>query len=740
MLQNRIVTGFIFFFVLSVNPATPQILFQYDTSIHVSEEGKSLKNAWSGGLNAGQYGRIDIDGDQLEDLVVFDRSTRTLKPFILQGDRFNFSPDYRSFFPDELEGWILFRDYDRDGRKDIFTNTSRGMKVYRNITSPGEVVRWELIADPVLTLTASGLINLQVNITDMPSIDDIDGDGDLDILVYNFAIGGFIRHHQNLSVEKTGTWDLLDFELVSRNWGYFEECDCYAMYAFEQLGETCEDVLSGRVMHPGGKSLLLIDMDNDGDKDFLGGHEQCEPFFYLENFGTPQEAIMLSYQTDFPTPEKPANFFIHPAGYYEDLDLDGIRDLVVAPNEQYNIDNRIDFGHSSWFYKNNGTDNMPDFEFVTERFLQSDMIDLGGNAVPALVDIDGDGDFDLFVGGNGKKIDEKFFGYLRVYENTGDFKNPAFQLIDNDYLGLSSIQHHDFLPVFADLNHDGASDMLLCSTDPGDGSVRTRLYLNQNRSGRGIKFELTEFIDLDLEIGPNDTPLITDVNEDGLNDMLLGKSTGRLEYYTNRGTSGSPQFVLEEPAFLGIDDDFIDFKINLVPFVFDFDLDGRDDLITSDYTGVLNIYSDYKDQPDKITEIIYNPIEQKPDTSKLGYHSWLTGGLLFADEYPVLLVGSESGGLLFFRNAIDREVSENEGINLEVFPNPIGSKDVLQVRTNRNGQIYFYNYLGQLLEGPLKIEKYKVRILEFGFLPQGIYIIKFVDDQGNSTAERFVRQ
>ena len=117
-----------------------------------------------------------------------------------------------------------------------------------------------MIADPVLTLTNSGIINLQVNITDMPAIDDIDNDGDLDILVYNFAIGGFIRYHKNMSMEKTGTCNTLDYELVSRNWGFFEECECY--YAFQTFGETCPPLSQGRIMHPGGKSLLLIDMDN----------------------------------------------------------------------------------------------------------------------------------------------------------------------------------------------------------------------------------------------------------------------------------------------------------------------------------------------------------------------------------------------------------------------------------------------------------------------------------------------
>lgn len=733
-----IIAGFIFFIILIVDQAFSQILFQYDSSMVVREDKNILHNAWAGGLNAGQYGRIDIDGDGKDDLVVFDRSSKTLNPFILVGNQFVYSPDYRSFFPEEIEGWILFRDYDCDGLKDIFANASRGMKVYRNITPPDQTLRWELVADPILTLTSSGVINLQVNITDMPSIDDVDGDGDLDVLVYNFALGGFIRYHQNMSVEKTGTCGEIEFELVSRNWGYFEECDCNTMYAFEELGESCENIFAGRVMHAGGKSLLLIDMDNDGDKDFLGGHEQCEPLYYLENVGTAQEAKMISYETDFPTTDKPARFFIHPAGYFDDFDLDGVKDLLVAPNEQFNIDHRINFGSSSWFYKNTGSDELPEFSFVTERFIQSSMIDLGGNAVPTLVDFDGDGDLDLVIGGNGKKIGDHFFGYIRVYENTGDFLQPEYQLKYSDYLGLSSLLQYDFIPVFADLNHDGATDMVLNGTNP-ENTISTRLYLNQNTSGRGLKFDTEEAIVLNLGIQINDTPFFTDVNQDGLTDMLLGKSTGRLEYHINAGSAENPEFILENAAFMGIDDDFINFKRNLVPFVYDFDLDGKEDLITSDYTGTLNVYEHYQNQPVKSTEIMYNPITQLTDTFRLGYHSWIAGGLLYLNEFPVMLVGSESGGVKAYRSVVERGISEDGDLYLVVYPNPSRTNEQLKVRTNRDGYLYLYNPVGQLLENPLRIDRYTVSQFDIGHLSQGIYLLKFVDLKGHTAIRQFIR-
>ena len=300
---------------LTSKNVSAQVTLKYDKSIPVHISDSQLSDPWAGGINAAQFGRLDLNGDSQEDLIIYDRSSNLLNTYINTGGLFIYNPDYRIYLPEDIGGWILFKDYDCDGMKDIFTNSTAGMKVYRNVGATNTEPVWDLIMDPVMTLGSSGMINLQVNITDIPGIEDIDGDGDLDVLVYNFAIGGFIRYHQNMSVENSGSCGSLDFEFVSRNWGFFEECLCH-LFAFQEYGEYCEDLIPARVMHPGGKSLLLIDMDNDGDKDFLGGHEQCDEFYYFENYGTPDEAKMLDFSEEFPNAEHPANFPIFPAGFF----------------------------------------------------------------------------------------------------------------------------------------------------------------------------------------------------------------------------------------------------------------------------------------------------------------------------------------------------------------------------------------------------------------------------------------
>ena len=47
------------------------------------------------------------------------------------------------------------------------------------------------------------------------------------------------------------------------------------------------------------------------------------------------------------------------------------------------------------FVKNNGTNNAPEWDYVSSDFLQEGMIDLGRGAYPVLYDVDSDGLIDL---------------------------------------------------------------------------------------------------------------------------------------------------------------------------------------------------------------------------------------------------------------------------------------------------------------------------------------------------------
>src|SRR5690606_21140661 len=140
-----LMTRVVCFFALFL-PLTLQAQFTYTLDDHLPVEdanGHPLTLPWAGGLNAAQFNTMDLDHDGNEDLVVFDRMSGNVLTFINAGDRYVAAPAYEDFFPNAISGWLLLRDYNCDGKKDIFTGHTLGIKVFRNVTPSGGKPAWE---------------------------------------------------------------------------------------------------------------------------------------------------------------------------------------------------------------------------------------------------------------------------------------------------------------------------------------------------------------------------------------------------------------------------------------------------------------------------------------------------------------------------------------------------------------------------------------------------------------------
>ncbi|HZI26078.1 MAG TPA: VCBS repeat-containing protein, partial [Chryseolinea sp.] len=376
-------------FLLLVLPFGIQAQFNYvlDQSIPVRNDPSAmLLLPWAGGLNAAHYNTLDLNGDGRDDLVLYDRMGDRILTFLNLDNMYLYAPEYETFFPKEITNWLLLRDYNCDGRKDIFTGNIQGIKVYINVTAAEGNLSWEEVSfyavpgerKSTVLLTKGFLdkINLQLQFDDLPSIVDADGDGDLDIFNIRYFGQGTIEYHQNFSMERYGTCDSLDFERITQTWGNVTECGC-ADFAFN--GEDCGST-GGRVKHAGGKSLLMLDIDANGSLDALFSEAECNNLYALPNTGSIESPVISSYN-NFPE-STPVDFPIFPAPFYEDVDFDGRKDLIAIPNIFSKTSDILnaDLSHSNWVYKNYGTNESPDFSFTTNSFLQEQMIDVGDNA------------------------------------------------------------------------------------------------------------------------------------------------------------------------------------------------------------------------------------------------------------------------------------------------------------------------------------------------------------------------
>lgn len=712
----------IFLFLFIATLAKGQFTYTIDQSIPVEVNGTTLAMPWAGGLNAAQVNSMDLNGDNKQDLVIFERTTNQVLTYLNQNNQYIYSPSYESLFPSSINQWLLLRDFNCDGKKDIFTSDPFGLVAFVNTTKPGQPLSWRPFnidktsgtPFPILTQGFIGNINLKINIDDIPAIDDIDGDGDLDVLNVYF-IGNGVEWHQNLSKENSGNCDSLQFKRITQTWGNFLECNC-AKFAFE--GKTCAQI-GGRTQHSGGKALLTIDPDKDGVRDLLFSEQSCTYLYQIFNTGTNQNAQMTGF-AKFPPP---GSYFMpfYPAAFSEDVDFDGLPDILMTPNLSFRDSPQINFQKSLFLFKNSGLASVP-YYFNKDNFLQGDMIDVGDNSVPAFFDMDGDGDLDLLVSNNTRPSQS---ATVAQYENTGTVQQPSFKLVTEDYFFLSVLNYTNIKIQFADVNADGKTDLAFTAKTSPNSATATLFYLANSTTDRftvtDAQLKSTKFM-----VGTSENILLVDVDQNGVLDVLVGTDTGAIEYWKNQGPAGSFNYALTKSDFLGLGNSTD--RQNLAIAAADLDADGLLDLAVANQRGELSIYADFRAQNSSInpvTQLVYNDVTKSYQSRNFGANCWPAAANLFNSDRPAILVGNTRGGLYVLKNDEGKELPPDPEIT--IYPNPVTptNNETLKILSDRNVQVQFYNLLGQRMGDTHFVPGNQTYTVDVANLSAGMYIARF---------------
>lgn len=708
--------------------------FERDFSIQVlDEQGYSYPQPWIGGLNACQFSEIDLDLDGRLDLVVFDRHGNRILPFLNYGARgesdYTYAPEYIIRFPPVRE-WMNLIDFNYDGRNDLFTYTTGGIRIYENVSDTALTFRLKV---PLLySFYYNGYVNLFALTDDYPVFTDIDLDGDMDVLNF-FTLGKYINYHKNLSMEKYGVCDSLDFRLTEQCWGYFEESELSNVLT---LNISCGNRSDNRPLERhSGSTLLALDLDGDLDKDLLIGDVDYATIIGLLNGGTTDSAHMISQDTLFPSNSVPIHLMSMPVCNYLDVNNDGIRELVVSPFDP-GLD-RTDNYQSVWLYRNKGTNDAPVFELQQKDFIQEWMVDMGAGAYPVLFDVDQDGLQDLLVGNFGY-LDSAYYslGFLyliyrsqvALFMNTGTAGKPLFTLYDRDFGGLSSLMITGAYPALYDLDNDGDADMLV-------GNSEGTLIFLENTAGPGqIPSFLPPVLNYQqIDAGHFSTPQLVDLDRDGDADLVIGNRNGTLSYYRNTGSADTPVFTLITEQLGGVDVTNINLSLDGYSTPCFFESDGEYRLFVGSEFGDIFYYKDIDGNLTGTFTLVDDHYLYIREGARTGMAIWNFN----EDSYPDMIIGNYSGGITSFRGIIPPEVGVPEipgqfpGIH--IYPNP--AHDVLYVELPATSYVSRINVqLVDILGRPVcPLQNVVSGTNEFRIsgLPGGVYFM-IIRDQFNT--------
>lgn len=721
------------------------------TSFPVSEYGQALRLPFLGGLNAPQFWPADLNNDGLADLVVFDRVGDHLLTFInngTQGDAvYDYAPDYARHFP-LLLYYFIMRDYNADGAIDIFcASTDPGtneMQVFRGYFEQDTLKFAPYLfdypscpsCDPRYVFYPSpqpgSWFNLAIANTDIPAVEDIDGDGDLDILTFDFIAGGHILWLRNMSVEKNLGPETMRFELWDDCWGRFYESGFLPCISdLSASPEVCANAINEPIAverqkrHPG-STILAIDLDGNGLKDLLLGDVSFDCINALYNNGTNFVAWMNKQDSGFPQYDTPVKLAQFPAMFYFDADNDGLNDLIAAPNNKTFSEDR----QNVWVYRNQSSPSgEKPFALHTTEFLVGDMIDVGSGAHPAIADVNGDGLPDLVVGNagfftSGKPDNSR----LVLYLNTGTPTAPAFTLADEDWLQFSQFTNFDseFSPTFGDLDGDGDLDLIV-------GGATGGLYYYVNNAGPGQAMNLVrDFNSMwwDMRRGIVAAPHIVDLDGDGKADILTGKRNGRISFYKNIGAVGAPAFEAD-PTILNLGNasavpsgDFVGFATPVIVRQ-----NGKNLLISGSQSGQLLLWDNVSASADPFTQVT-----QSLGGVRVGNRSHPAFADLDNDGYLEAAVGNLRGGLELFKTNLLAESSSvaptprSPRLALALYPNPADDAVWAQSQFSGDKRWRLYNLQGlSLASGMGGAPSFRI---ELGDLPPGVYVVEVVSDEG----------
>jgi len=590
-----------------------------------------------------------------------------------------------------------------------------------------------------------------------PSFKDIDGDNDLDLFVgelngkikvftndgnNNFTSTGYLQADgSDIDVGNQSAPVFADIN-GDNNFDLFIGEDSGYIKVFTNDGnnnftETGNLQANNYDVHVSSHSTpIFADVDGDDDLDLFIGEETgyVNVFINDGNGNFTGSGNLLAGGSDINVGEDSAPVFV-------DIDGDNDLDLYVGENSGYiNV------------FTNDGNNN-----FTSTGYLQADGsdIDVGNKSAPVFADIDGDSDFDLYIGdryghvnvfendGNGNftetdkfnadnsnidsgstsaiafaDIDEDsdldlyvgdWYGYIQVFINDGT----------NNFTSIGNLQANGFdihvdyhsVPVFADIDGDNDLDLYV-----GEIAGYINVFLNDGEGDFTAAGNM-QSNGSDINIGVFSAPVFADIDEDSDLDLYVGENYGSIKIFTN---DGNGHFIPAEN--MQADGVNIDVGDGSSPIFYDVDGDNDLDLyVGNDLGNIMAFTNDGNGNFSVAGNLQSNGYNIDVGSSAAPTFANLDGSLK-------LFVGNQEGNILVYQEIEAVGINEIRKTNISIYPNP--TTGIFTVKTEANFDITITNISGKVIS---QIPNFTNSKLDLSNQPNGIYFIKFQNSEFTET-------
>jgi len=281
-----------------------------------------------------------------------------------------------------------------------------------------------------------------------------------------------------------------------------------------------------------------------------------------------------------------------------------------------------------------------------------------GSTLLAL-DMDNSGVLDLILG-------DVSYATMTLLMNGGSAPNTNSAMISQDNFFPSNTTPVDMslFPAgfFVDVDFDNVKDLLVCPNARNISENETSVLFYKNmgsNSNPNFIYNAPNYFQQDMiEHGTGTTPVLFDVNEDGLKDLIIANyfryiptlsKECTFAYYRNTGTASNPEYTYVDYNYLDLDQE--NYGLRTIPTFGDIDNDGDEDLLIGIQSGDLVYYENTSTG----NGAVFN-------TAQAGFNDHtgtpiVTEGYAFPQFFDLdndglldLILGTKAGTIEYYRN------------------------------------------------------------------------------------------